>query len=490
MCCATPGRMRAVHARFYASGKRASNAVKLSTSIRKDGREWDMLQKQEHLYGTMFTSGQVLVERHGAETEALVEGLRLQWSYGFPFTPKDVPVLTHAFHPYPAGMQPATARHLLMTILPGEAVLDPFVGGGTVIVEAMRAGRLGMGSDISPLALFVSRGRTWTTSASGLDDLRKASRCICAAAGNKLVDANARQIRGKDWDVIKSEINAYLNVRPEERSSLRDALWFVCAVAASRAAKLRRRIGRNIVANEFFHSVCVEYAGAVGRLTQAAIEGAAPALPQKPIIIRRDARTVGVSRDAFADSEEQGTDSREKVQVSGDFHAVLTSPPYPGVYDYLAHARQTRSGLGKMAQQGGQKSSASLFVESHVPTGRDWSEVWTSGEIGSKQRIRKARRREANSGEESSREIEWQRDQRDWLAATSSALKIGGRICILIGDGDGVDTRSSILKTVGELQEQNAMAPLELVGWATLKAAEGTRRNMRTEHLLLLEKKK
>lgn len=44
--------------------------------------------RQEHLYGTMFTSGQVLVERHGAETEALVEGLRLQWSYGFPFTPK------------------------------------------------------------------------------------------------------------------------------------------------------------------------------------------------------------------------------------------------------------------------------------------------------------------------------------------------------------------------------------------------------------------
>lgn len=44
---------------------------------------------QEHLYATMFTSGEVRVERQGPPevTEALVEALRLQWSYGFPFSP-------------------------------------------------------------------------------------------------------------------------------------------------------------------------------------------------------------------------------------------------------------------------------------------------------------------------------------------------------------------------------------------------------------------
>eukprot|EP00752_Nemacystus_decipiens_P004425 g4040.t1 len=49
-----------------------------------------MLEKQEHLYSTLFTSGQVLVERHGPPevTEALTEALRLQWSYGFPYTPR------------------------------------------------------------------------------------------------------------------------------------------------------------------------------------------------------------------------------------------------------------------------------------------------------------------------------------------------------------------------------------------------------------------
>lgn len=45
---------------------------------------------QEHLYSTLFTSGQVVVERHGPPevTGALMEALRLQWSYGFPYTPR------------------------------------------------------------------------------------------------------------------------------------------------------------------------------------------------------------------------------------------------------------------------------------------------------------------------------------------------------------------------------------------------------------------
>lgn len=51
--------------------------------------------------------------------------------------------------------------------------IDPFVGGGTVVLEAMRAGRLAVGSDISPLALFVSRGRSWVASDAELDGLRQ-----------------------------------------------------------------------------------------------------------------------------------------------------------------------------------------------------------------------------------------------------------------------------------------------------------------------------
>ncbi|CAN0561693.1 unnamed protein product, partial [Ectocarpus sp. 12 AP-2014] len=213
----------------------------------------------EYRYDTMLTSGSVLAESQGAPEirEALEEGLRLQWSFGFPYTPKELPVLTHAFFPYPAGMQPSTAHHLLETVLTGRSVLDPFVGGGTVIVEALRAGRLGVGSDVSPLSLFVSRGRTWIASDSELEELREAVRSVCEAAAAKLGETHTRQVSGKDWDCIESEIADYLAARSKdgEKDEIRDALWFVLAVARPKAATKRRRGVEHVVACEVFHTV-------------------------------------------------------------------------------------------------------------------------------------------------------------------------------------------------------------------------------------------
>ncbi|CAM9768360.1 unnamed protein product, partial [Laminaria digitata] len=57
---------------------------------KNDTKKWDMVRKQEHIYATMFTSGEVTVENHGTPevADALVEALRLQWAYGHPYTPK------------------------------------------------------------------------------------------------------------------------------------------------------------------------------------------------------------------------------------------------------------------------------------------------------------------------------------------------------------------------------------------------------------------
>lgn len=170
--------------------------------------------------------------------------------------------------------------------------------------------------------------------------------------------------------------------------------------------------------------------------------------------------------------------------------AVLTSPPYPGVYDYLSHARLTRSRLGRLSGCcGGLGSSGtSVFVESLVPRGRNWASEWTDGEVGALSDVRRRRRSEAFSQEISTRDEKWESDQKEWLLATTSALRTGGRLGVMIGDGDGMDTRSSLLRTVELLGRQDGGASIGVVGWATLSAAEGARRKMRTEHLILLEK--
>ena len=43
---------------------------------------------------------------------------------------------------------------------PGELVLDPFMGGGTTVVEALAAGRRVVGSDLNELAVFIARVKT------------------------------------------------------------------------------------------------------------------------------------------------------------------------------------------------------------------------------------------------------------------------------------------------------------------------------------------
>lgn len=72
--------------------------------------------------------------------------------------------LTHCFHKYPAMMIPQVAGRLLdqyLELNPScRAVLDPFCGSGTVLVEAKRRGLESWGIDINPLARLIAKTKT------------------------------------------------------------------------------------------------------------------------------------------------------------------------------------------------------------------------------------------------------------------------------------------------------------------------------------------
>ncbi len=68
---------------------------------------------------------------------------------------------THNFYHYPARLPPDVARLVVDTMSqPEEWVLDPFMGGGTTIIEALAAGRSALGVDLNSLAAFVTDVRT------------------------------------------------------------------------------------------------------------------------------------------------------------------------------------------------------------------------------------------------------------------------------------------------------------------------------------------
>jgi hypothetical protein len=67
----------------------------------------------------------------------------------------------HSFYRYPARFSPDFARAAVEEFTaPGDTVVDPFCGGGTAIIEAIRSGRRAVGCDLNALAIFLSKAKT------------------------------------------------------------------------------------------------------------------------------------------------------------------------------------------------------------------------------------------------------------------------------------------------------------------------------------------
>jgi DNA methylase len=69
--------------------------------------------------------------------------------------------LTHNFYKYPARFSPKFVKTAIKIFSePGDLICDPFMGGGTTLVEALALGRHAIGTDISSLATFVTEVKT------------------------------------------------------------------------------------------------------------------------------------------------------------------------------------------------------------------------------------------------------------------------------------------------------------------------------------------
>jgi len=70
---------------------------------------------------------------------------------------------THGFHKYPAKFIPQIPRWAINKYLghaKGKIILDPFCGSGTTLVEAVLSGNYGIGIDIDPLSILITKVKT------------------------------------------------------------------------------------------------------------------------------------------------------------------------------------------------------------------------------------------------------------------------------------------------------------------------------------------
>ncbi|MHC1569611.1 MAG: DNA methyltransferase [Candidatus Syntropharchaeales archaeon] len=89
---------------------------------------------------------------------------------------------SHNIHAFAAKFPPQLPRLFINELTrPGERVLDPMVGSGTTLVEAVLAGREGIGIDLDPLALIITKVKSTAFDLplcvkTGIDVLRCARR--------------------------------------------------------------------------------------------------------------------------------------------------------------------------------------------------------------------------------------------------------------------------------------------------------------------------
>jgi hypothetical protein len=364
-------------------------------------------------------------------------------------------------------MHPATARHLLD--LAGGAVLDPFCGSGTTLVEARHAGRPALGGDLNPLAVALARAKTWTApparrraawslgrevAAAALDEVKAARRSGYEAPPLRRAGADpaARNRALGEWFAphVRRELEtlAALVDQVSDREAadvLRAVLSSILYKVSRRASdtdpsQVARQIARGAAARLFERRLALLFGG---------LDELARVRGPLPRVVRADARQIG---------EHSGT---------GGFGLVLTSPPYAGTYDY---AEQHRLRM--------------IFL------GLDPREL-ERGEIGARPRF---------GGGPEKRE----RAMADTRAALGialgemgRALAVGGRAALVVGDSlaGGVAVRADRLIREA-LEAGPAAAVLAPVAWAKQERATLGRAEARAfagaakcEHVILLERR-
>ena len=254
--------------------------------------------------------GMPISKRHTRALESVARAAR---------DPSPIAGLTHCFYRYPARFSPSFARASIEAFSkPGDVVLDPFMGGGTTIVEAMVSGRRGVGSDLNELAVFIANVKVSPPNAMErralahwADAVVPAINCHEAAPIEMRVPRNmhlpkARWLR-KTIALARQSIEAEL---PTERA--RCFARCVLLNAGQWALNGRRRIP---TVPEFRV-----------RLTQTAHEMLTAATELA------DALPAKVTRPVLRHLDVEGLPLDKKIASSGPADLVVTSPPYPGVH--------------------------------------------------------------------------------------------------------------------------------------------------------------
>ena len=232
-----------------------------------------------------------------------------------------------SIHPYPAKFVAELPRALLsvLPIPPGTAVLDPFCGGGTTLVECQRMGLPSVGIDLNPIACLMARVKTaprplgLRESAVGVIDR---SRRVDDVAIPSLPNLDHWFDRP-----IQHELAALTEGIDRAAATVRDALRLALS------------------------SIIVRVSRQESDTRYAAIEKNVSRSDVSPLFLRAAVRLDDVLADrnyplAPADVIEADTLKFDPSGLGRRVGMIITSPPYPNAYEYWLYHKYRMYWLG------------------------------------------------------------------------------------------------------------------------------------------------
>ncbi len=357
--------------------------------------------------------------------------------------------LTHGFHSYAGRMHPSIARGGIAAFTkPGELVVDPFCGSGTVLVEAFAAGRRAVGIDASPLGVAIARARTTLLGAEGRERLVTVAAEIAEASGERArkrqrpeVPAWARgEIRRFHAHVLFELLGLRELVLDTPEDDVGHALRLALSSLLVKFMKAgpeaprdgdTKRIARGVPSRML--------ADRARELAQglAALEDRAPAGTPAPRVILGDARELDAVK-------------------RGEATLVLSSPPYAGTYDYAAlhDARFLWLGLPR-------DNFEKTQLGARGAGGGVWARAWIEA-------------------------------QRAWIGEIARVLRPGGHALLVVGDGvlDGLpeDAPDGVASAAAPLGLEPVARASETRPIHDRRLKDIFRDRPRREHLLLLRR--
>ncbi len=340
----------------------------------------------------------------------------------------------HGVHTWPAGLHADAARDLL-AMVPAGAVFDPFCGGGTVLVEAAATGRDAWGRDLSPVARLVARLRTLRTDEASRTEARSLARRMTEAARRAPAPSHRLPAALRDW---------YDEGTLAELTSLRNDLRAACG-----AADTTEPVG--VLLWGAFSSMLVKVSRRQADTVRRIVDGPPRPAGTTATWFHRKVREIARRLEAWdslggsmgAVTVHAG-DARGAPEGVPSVQGIVTSPPYPAVYDYQAYQDLRELWLGFHSD-----------AEAEIGPRR----VWNVDPEGA--------------------EVAWRRDTNAWMAASSSVLAPGGRMIVVIGDGL---VRSGPIDALEPTRVGARLAGLTFEASASLARPDHARGSVRWEH--------